>query len=76
MKIGLISFHSFWKPGGIKKHVLGLHNELKRRGIKSKIIIPRRHSSEDYGKDVILLGTSFPIKSQIKIPVAGHSGNL
>lgn len=26
-----------------------------------KIIVPRREESEDYGKDVILLGTSFPL---------------
>ena len=62
MKIGLISFHSFWHPGGIKKHVLGLHKEFKKKGIQSKIIVPRRNKSENYGKDVILLGTSFPMK--------------
>ena len=61
MKIGLISFHSFYKPGGVKRHVLGLHQEFKKRGIYSKIIVPRRESSENYGKDVILLGTSFPV---------------
>jgi len=61
MKIGLISFHSFYKPGGVKRHVLGLHKEFKKRGIYSKIIVPRRESSENYGKDVILLGTSFPV---------------
>lgn len=61
MKIALISFHSFFQPGGVKRHVLGLHKEFKRRGIYSKIIAPRRSWEEDYGKDVILLGTSFPI---------------
>lgn len=61
MKIGLISFHSFSKPGGVKNHVLNLYREFKKRGIKTKIIVPRRFKSEDYGKDVILLGTSFPI---------------
>jgi len=61
MRIGLISFHSFYQPGGVKRHVLGLHKEFKRRGIYSKIIAPRRKWSEDYGKDVILLGTSFPL---------------
>jgi len=61
MKVGLISFHSFYKPGGVKRHVLGLHQEFKKRGIYSKIIVPRRKSSENYGKDVILLGTSFPV---------------
>ncbi len=62
MKVGLISFHTFTQPGGIKNHVLGLPKEFKRSGIESKIIIPRRSFFENYGKDVILLGTSFPLK--------------
>ncbi len=61
LKIGLISFHSFFQPGGVKRHVLGLHKEFKKRGIYSKIIVPRRKRQEFYGKDVILLGTSFPV---------------
>ncbi len=61
MKIGLISFHSFIQPGGVKRHVLGLYKEFKKRGIYTKIIVPRRENSENYGKDVILLGTSFPL---------------
>jgi len=60
MKVGLISFHTFSQPGGIKRHILGLREEFKRRGIQSKIIVPRRKRAENYGKDVILLGTSFP----------------
>ncbi len=61
MKIGLISFHSFLEPGGVKQHVLGLQKEFQRRGIQTKIIAPRRKWWENYGKDVILLGTSFPL---------------
>ncbi len=61
MKVGLISFHSFYNPGGVKRHVLGLFNQFKERGMEVKIIAPRRATSENYGKDVILLGTSFPI---------------
>lgn len=61
MKIALISFHSFLQPGGVKRHILGLAKEFKRRGIKVKIIVPRRNWRENYGKDVILSGTSFPI---------------
>ncbi len=61
MRVGLISFHSFLKPGGVKNHILGLHKELKKRGVYSKIIVPRRKKLENYGKDVILLGTSFPL---------------
>ncbi|MFH1036596.1 MAG: glycosyltransferase family 4 protein [Patescibacteria group bacterium] len=62
MKIGLICFHSFSQPGGVKAHVQGLYNEYKKRGIKCKIIIPRRKADEDYGKDVILSGTSLSLK--------------
>ena len=61
MKVGLISFHSFLKPGGVKRHILGLQKELKKRGINSKIIAPRRSFKENYGDDVILLGTSFAL---------------
>jgi phosphatidylinositol alpha-mannosyltransferase len=61
MKVGLISFHSFCNPGGVKRHILGLFKEFKKRGIQAKIIAPRRKRSENYGKDIILLGTSFPI---------------
>lgn len=61
MKVALISFHTFSRPGGVKRHVLGLHKEFQKKGIYSKIIAPRRKRKEFYGKDVILLGTSFPI---------------
>jgi len=61
MKVALISFHTFSQPGGVKRHVLGLYKEFKRRGIKTKIIVPRRNWRENYGQNVILLGTSFPI---------------
>lgn len=61
MKVGLISFHSFLHPGGVKRHVLSLRKEFEKRKIQSKIIVPRRNRIEDYGSDVILLGTSFPI---------------
>jgi len=61
MKVALISFHSFYQPGGVKRHILGLAKEFRRRGIEVKIIAPRRKRSENYGKDVILLGTSFPV---------------
>lgn len=62
MKIALICFHTFSQPGGVKRHVLGLHQEFKKRGIQAKIIAPRRSKSENYGKDVILLGTSLPLR--------------
>jgi len=61
MKIALISFHSFFQPGGVKRHVFGLYKEFKKRGIFCKIIAPRRKMKEYYGKNVILLGTSFPL---------------
>ncbi|XOB40928.1 MAG: glycosyltransferase family 4 protein [Candidatus Nealsonbacteria bacterium] len=61
MKIGLITFHTFSQPGGVKRHILDLSKNLREKGHKIKIIVPRRKKSENYGKDVILLGTSFPI---------------
>ena len=61
MRIALISYHTFFQPGGVKRHVFGLQKEFKRRGVYCKIIAPRRSFKEDYGKDVILLGTSFPL---------------
>lgn len=60
-KIGLISLHSFFRPGGVKRHILALVKEFKKRGIEVKIIVPRRNWKENYGPDVILLGTSFPV---------------
>jgi len=61
MKIGLISFHSFLHPGGVKRHILSLSEEFKKKGIRPKIIAPRRKRSENYGEDIVLLGTSFPV---------------
>jgi len=61
MRVALISFHSFLNPGGVKTHILELGREFKKRRIPSKIIVPRRSLKEDYGKGVILLGTSFAI---------------
>ena len=61
MKVALITFHSFLEEGGVKRHVLALKEEFEKRGIETKIIVPRRKKSEDYGKDVILLGTSFKL---------------
>jgi len=60
MKVALISLHNFFQPGGVKRHILGLAKEFGRRGVESKIIAPRRKREENYGKNVILLGTSFP----------------
>jgi phosphatidylinositol alpha-mannosyltransferase len=42
---------------------LNLQKEFKKKGIECKIIAPRRSRKEDYGPDVLLLGTSFPITS-------------
>jgi len=70
MKICLISCHSFLNPGGVKRHILGLQQEFKKRGIYCKIIAPRRSAKENYGKDVILLGTSFPL------PFSGGQADL
>jgi phosphatidylinositol alpha-mannosyltransferase len=61
MKVALISFHSFLEPGGVKTHVLNLAREFEKRKIDYKIVIPRRKIGENYGKNIILLGTSFPL---------------
>ena len=61
MRIGLVSTHSFLKPGGVKKHILALQKEFKKRGHSCKIIVPRRSQKENYGRDIILLGTSFTL---------------
>jgi len=53
--------HSFLRPGGVKSHILGLSKEFKKRGYQLKIIVPGRENKENYGKEVILLGTSFSI---------------
>lgn len=60
LKIGLFPLHTFAKPGGVKAHVLALNKEFRKRGFESKIIVPRRKPGERYGKDIKLLGTSFP----------------
>ncbi|MFA5746879.1 MAG: glycosyltransferase family 4 protein [Candidatus Paceibacterota bacterium] len=70
MKVGFISFHSFSNPGGVKNHILGLSEEFSKRGIENKIIAPRRNPEEDYGKKIILLGTSFPF------PFGGSEADL
>jgi phosphatidylinositol alpha-mannosyltransferase len=62
MKVALISFHTFFSPGGVKTHILGLYKEFKKKGIETKIIVPRRKIREKYHDDIILLGTSFPIR--------------
>jgi len=70
MKVGLISFHTFSQPGGVKRHILGLADEFRKRGIETKIIVPRRKASENYGPDVIILGKSFAVN------YAGSQGDL
>lgn len=64
MKVAFISSSSFQTPGGVKNHILNLHHEFEKQGVSSKIIVPRRSRSESaakYGKDVVLVGTAFPI---------------
>jgi phosphatidylinositol alpha-mannosyltransferase len=61
MRVVLISFHSFLEPGGVKTHILNLAKEFKKKKIYVKIAVPRRKLKENYGEDVVLLGTSFPL---------------
>lgn len=75
MKIALISAHSFVNPGGVKNHILDLYKEFQKRKILTKIIVPRRKLRENYGKDVILLGTSFPISFGGSVSDLGISFN-
>lgn len=70
MKIGLVSAHSFKRPGGVKNHILHLQKEFRKRGHVCKIIAPRGINEKDYGKDVILLGTSF------RVPVGGSQADI
>jgi phosphatidylinositol alpha-mannosyltransferase len=70
MRVGLVSLHSFLKPGGVKTHIFGLYKEFRKKGIETKIIVPRRQNNENYGKNVILLGTSFPF------PFGGSQSDL
>lgn len=61
LRIGLVSFHSFANPGGVKNHIIALQKEFKKRGIFSKIIVPRRNKKEYYGEDVMFFGRAIPI---------------
>lgn len=61
LKIGFFPLHSFARPGGVKRHVLALHNEFQKKAISSKIVVPRRHLSEKYGKDIAFLGNAFDL---------------
>jgi phosphatidyl-myo-inositol alpha-mannosyltransferase len=70
MKIGLVSSHSFLRPGGVKNHILNLQKEYKKKGHICKIIAPRSLNEKNYGKDIILLGTSF------RLPIAGSQGDF
>ena len=60
LKIGFFPLHSFINPGGVKRHVIALHQKFRKEGLDSKIIVPRRKAIERYDKDIKLLGTSFP----------------
>jgi phosphatidylinositol alpha-mannosyltransferase len=70
MKVGFVSFHSFANPGGVKNHILGLSREFEKRGIETKIIVPRRKREEKEEGNIILLGTSIPVN------IAGTQGDL
>ncbi len=70
MKVGFISFHSFSNPGGVKNHIMGLSKEFEKRGVETRIIVPRRKLVEKYGKNVIILGTSIPFN------IAGTQGDF
>lgn len=70
MKVGFISFHTFVNPGGVKNHILGLAEEYEKKGIETKILVPRRKLGENYGEKVILNGVSLPFN------VGGTQGDI
>lgn len=61
MKVALVSPFSFAYFGGVQRHVGCLYQHLKKLGIETKIIVPRQKKEEDYGPEIILLGSSFVI---------------
>lgn len=67
MKICLVCPYSFSRPGGVKTHVLALYEKFTQKGHYVKIIAPRHDDSENYGKDVILLGKSIPFPGNSSI---------
>lgn len=62
MKIALVSPHSLTYPGGVQNHTLALKKEFEKKGHKVKLILPRDKISQKKQKDVILLGSAFPIR--------------
>lgn len=70
MNIGFFPLHTFIRPGGVKRHVLALHREFQKRGLSSKIAVPRRSLKEHYGKDIFLLCNS------IEIPFGGSRADF
>ena len=67
MKIGLVSAHPFYFPGGVQEHIRGLYKYFKSRGHDVKIIIPKYKKTEKYGRDFILLGRAFRVPANATI---------
>ncbi|PIR02706.1 MAG: hypothetical protein COY73_03060 [Candidatus Nealsonbacteria bacterium CG_4_10_14_0_8_um_filter_37_14] len=79
LKIGFFPLHSFARPGGVKEHVLALNKEFKKRGLQTKIMVPKSRSRERYGKDIKLFGTSFLVPiggTQVDFTVCFRPGNI
>lgn len=70
MKVGFVSSHAFVNPGGVKNHILELSKQFEKKGIETKIIVPRRNNKENYGEKVIFLGHSIPLK------ISGNGGDI
>ena len=60
MKIGLVSSHPFYFPGGVQEQVKGLYKYLKSKGYYVKVLAPRHLKRENYGKDFLLFGNDIP----------------
>lgn len=59
--MGLVCPYSFSYPGGVQEHVRGLYRFLKGKGWRVRLLLPRHHPGEYYGKDVALLGGCFTL---------------
>ena len=56
MRIALVSSNSFYHPGGIQNHVIGLYKYLKKKGHYVKIISPKYHGEKRLCEDAIFFG--------------------
>lgn len=61
MKVALVCPYSFAYHGGVQEHVRSLAKVLGNLGHAVKIIGPRQNKKEDYGREIILVGSEIII---------------